>query len=135
MEDGVFQFDWAPGVQVDAIGFGGDHDLAALGLLAVRVGLIEIMDRVQTPYRRLFDIPHAMVRMQGLLEAQRVSPCIRYYEFEAQLRAERDAVHETKFARPPFPRALVAFGKHADRDRVPDLGDRLELPRLRPHEA
>lgn len=43
-------------------GFNTDHlNLALLRLLQIRVGLIEIMNRVQCPHSRLFDIRNSMV--------------------------------------------------------------------------
>src|SRR5207244_2980671 len=107
---------------------------AVLHLLPIRVGLIEIVNRIQTPHSSLFDIPHSMVRMQGFLKAQRCSPGIRYHKLEAQLRTERGAMDQTKFGGPPSLRTVVAFGEHGDCDRVPDLRDRLKMPRVRADE-
>src|SRR6516164_6768451 len=41
---------------------------------------------------------------------------------------------EMKVCGPPSPRFGVAFGEHADRNRIPGSRDRLELPRLCAHE-
>src|SRR5262245_38958518 len=93
------------------------------------------MNPVETPYRRLFDVSHSMVGMQSLLEAQRCCSSIQYCQLEIQFRTKRGAIHQTKLSGPPFPRLFVAFGEHADGDRVTDLGDRLKLPRGRADEA
>src|SRR5437588_8509190 len=42
---------------------------------------------------------------------------------------------QTKVSRPPFFRAFIALGEHADRNCIPDLRDRLKLPRSRTHES
>src|SRR5262249_55958527 len=42
---------------------------------------------------------------------------------------------ETKFAGPPTSRGFIAFGEHADCNRIPILHDRFKLTRFRAHKA
>src|SRR5262249_50022570 len=92
------------------------------------------MNPVETPHSRLFDIPHSMVGMQSLLKAQRCCSSIRDHKLEAQFRAKRGAIHQTKCSGPPSLRLFVAFGEHADCDRITAPGDRLQVPRRRTDE-
>src|SRR5262252_8886880 len=42
---------------------------------------------------------------------------------------------QAKVRGPPFPRVVIAFGEHADRNRVSGPDDRLKLPHCGAHES
>src|SRR4030095_15350869 len=93
------------------------------------------MNSVQTPQSRLSDITHSMVGMKGFLKAQLCSPSIPHLKLEGQLSTERCAMDQTQFGGPRSLVVFVAFGEHADCDRILGLRYRLELPRLRAYDA
>src|SRR5271165_2912703 len=135
MQDWIFQGYFVRCVQINAIGFRGDRDLAVLNLLPMRVGLIEIVNRVQTQQSRVFDIPHSMVGMQSLFKAQWCFSRIRYHKLKVEFEAKGNAMDQAKFDGPASFRILVAFGEHADCDRAPNLRDRLQSPRFGAYES
>src|SRR5580704_10925258 len=93
------------------------------------------MKRIRSLCMRHFDVAHSEVRMQSLFKLQRCFSSIRYLQLHAQLRTECDAMHQTKFGRPPFLRIVVALGKHAYDNRARGLLDGLYLPRLGAYES
>src|SRR5262245_52179419 len=106
-----------------------------LRLFLIPIGLVEILNSVQTPHSCHFDVPDLMVCVQGFLKTQRSLPCICNLKLETQLPTKRGTMNQTKFCGPPSLRVFSAFSEHAYFDCTSDLLNRLELPRLRTYKA
>ncbi len=131
----IFQLNGALGVQINAVGLGRDHDWTLLCFLSIQVSFIYVLNCVQTLKTCLLDVSDSEIGMQCFLEAERSRSRIPYHQLQAQLRTERDAMDQMKVSGPPPLCIVIAFDEHADRNCVPGLHDRLQLPRRRTHES
>src|SRR5262249_33867630 len=106
-----------------------------LSLHPVRVRFIQVLNRVQALEPCPVDVPHSEIGVQRLLEAERGCSRIPDHQLQGQHGPERGTMGQTKVRGPPSLRMDVAFGEHADRNDIPGLLDRIELPRRRAHES
>src|SRR3974390_1182267 len=101
-EDRIDQVEVVLGIEVNAIRFGGDANVAGLGLFGEVIDLVDVAGTVEAADGCSLHVAEGEVGVQCLFKRERRRVSVGDDEFQLQLLAEGGAADEMEIEPPPF---------------------------------